>query len=181
MSSSIVFFKSVLSNYFCESAKYRGLKIEYDFVPHEMPAGRPNVMVSVTILCTGVTDPNEFQRLLHGINRKHGSAYDLIAINVVLIQNESLLLSCPYDIYSTSVGKASETLAAVFPYRSFVWESQAMKAIDNKRNECTSKNNSEQDFQEPERQGRDDMEIVEVRVTDEADSMFVESGPVVNF
>lgn len=62
----------------------------------------------------------------------------------------------------------------------YVWDSHAMKIIGNKCNGCSPKSTYEQDEKEAERQGGNEMEMVEVPVNDRADKMSVENGTAFN-
>lgn len=76
-----------------------------------------------------------------------------------------------YEFHCTSIGEALETLGNKSLYCFYVWGSQAIKLIGNETNASSSKNASEQDRTKVECQSRDDVEIVEVLMTDSVDTM----------
>lgn len=59
-------------------------------------------------------------------------------------------------------------------------ENQAMKATDNQSTEFSLKHTSQQDWNETKGQRGDDMEIMEVLVTDTANAMSIENSTTVN-
>lgn len=67
--------------------------------------------------------------------------------------------------------RVSRTIEDVPTYGFHLWHTLVMKVIRNEGEEDSSKKTSEQYRMKAEAQGGDDMEIVEVRLTDTADAV----------
>lgn len=79
-------------------------------------------MQSATISGTGMTDPDEFQRFLRGVNLNSRSGSHLIVINAVVVHQDSFAIPYPYEIPGTSMEKVPKALADVSTYGCDVWD-----------------------------------------------------------
>lgn len=68
MSPSISFFKCDNSNEFKKFEKDRGLKIDSNVLLCKDLYGKPKVSGSARIADRDLTDPEKFQRFLHGVD-----------------------------------------------------------------------------------------------------------------
>lgn len=66
-----------------------------------------------------------------------------------------------------------ESSGDAYEYGFYVWDSEAIKVVINKSNKLSSKNTSEQDEKGGKGPGGDDMELVEVHVTNTVHAMSV--------
>lgn len=129
---------------------------------------------------TDVTNPDDFQRLLHAVDLNHTSGSDQNVIKAMIIQNDTVSITYPYNFQCTSMDDTRYILQNLSEYCCYIRDSEAIKAIGNKRNEYSSKITSEQDQTEGKRQTADDMEIVDVPMTDRENAMSVENGTAAN-
>lgn len=74
----IAFFKSVLRSELVKFAVYCGLTDYNDVILHKKKDCKRKAVCSVAIFCAGVTDPDEFQRLLHGDDHNLVPGSDLL-------------------------------------------------------------------------------------------------------
>lgn len=89
------FFNSALRNDFGKSSEDRSLKIETDVVLYGEKDSRAEVVDRETISVLSVTDSDEFQFRLHGVDLGSGSASDLIVIIGVVIHKNSFRNAYP--------------------------------------------------------------------------------------
>lgn len=83
MSSSIIFFKFVLSSAFGKPVRGGGSKVNTDVVIYEAQVGRTSFVGSATISSAVVTDSDKLYFRFHGIDLSCGSASDLIVMKAV--------------------------------------------------------------------------------------------------
>lgn len=141
----IVLFRSVLCDDSVMTVKDRSLKIYSKVVPYEEQDGSPKVFAFARIAGAGMTDLDEFQRRLYGVDPNHGYGSDLTAISTVVGQKVSFPISYPYKFYCTLMDGVLLLLGDVSTYGVYFWTSQPMKAVINKSSESTPKKISEQD------------------------------------
>lgn len=116
MAHSIAFLKSILGTEFGRSAKGRCLKIQTVIILYEQHAGRPKVVISATFSGAAVTDSDELQRPVHGIDVNRGSGSDVIVIKAAVIHQDSFHTPHPYEFNFFSMHKVREKLAKVSRY-----------------------------------------------------------------
>lgn len=75
----------VSKNDLAKSAKDRFLKIDTDVVICREQIGNPNSVGSATITGSGVSDPEEFLRHLHGVDLNRGLGTDIIVIKALAL------------------------------------------------------------------------------------------------
>lgn len=97
-------FNSVPTNDFGKSGKHRGLKPNTDVILYEELDGRRNGLVSATISGADMTDPDESQSLLHGVDLNRGSGYHLVVMKAAVIHTDSFLIPIP-EFHSVSIDK----------------------------------------------------------------------------
>lgn len=122
-----------------------------------------------------MTDRDEAQRCLLGVDLGPGSSSALFVINSVVIQKNSFSVPVLYEFHCTSIEDVPETLGDRSRSRFCVRDSQAMKAF-GKTQPVLSKITFQQSRNEAEGQSADEMEILQVPVTDTVEAMFVENG-----
>lgn len=103
------------------------------------------VVGSATISNVCVPDLDEIQLRLHGVDLNRWSSSDIIVIKAALIHKDRFPIPYSYELRSSSMEEVSETLGYVFKYGIFVWDSRAMKVIEDKNNESSSNNTSEKE------------------------------------
>lgn len=62
-------------------------------------------MGSATIFGASVADPDEFQRLFHGIDLNRGSGFDLNDMKAVVVNKDSFPMLYPYEFHCMSMEK----------------------------------------------------------------------------
>lgn len=139
ISASKSFSKSIVDNEFGKSAKDCGLKIDTDVVLYERLNGGSEVVVSLSISGAGVSDPDEVQRHLHGVDPGRGSGCYLLVIRALVNHECSFPILYPYGFHCTSNDAVPESLENVSMYGFYVWDSQALKGTGNERNESSLK------------------------------------------
>lgn len=130
MSPSLPFFTSVLGNDFGNAAKYHGREFGIEVVLPKHHNSSIKAVDSVRSSGAGVTDTAEIKRRLHGVDLRHESGSDLIAVKAVVIQNDSFPILYPYVFHCTAMNDWLETLGHASNDRFYVQDSQAMRAID---------------------------------------------------
>lgn len=128
-----------------------------------------------------MTDHDEFQLPLHGVDLNGGPGSNLMSVVAAVIHKDSFLIPYPYELRCASRDKVPETLRHLSKYGFYVSDLQAMKMILNEINQSSSKNTFEQGEKEEEGQDGEEMGMVEVPLTDTVDTMSVENGTSVNF
>lgn len=113
ISPSISVYKSVLGFDFSKSAKEHGLKINATIVLHEDQDVRTKPFGSATISGAVLTDPNEFQRLLHGVNLNHGPGSVFIVMEAVVIKKDNLSIPPPYEFHRNLMDAVPEIFGDV--------------------------------------------------------------------
>lgn len=171
----------MLGNNFGKSQKEHSLKIDTNFMLQEEQGGSSKALGSASISGAGVTTPNESQRLLYGFYLNHGYGSEIIIITLVVVHKHSFPSPHPYEFHSASMDEVPKTLRKASKYGFYVWDSQELKAIGEKRDESSSKNTSHQERKRAECQDGDDFEIVKVPVTDRADATSIENSIAVRF
>lgn len=102
-----------------------------------------------------MTDPNEFQRLLHGDDLNSGLGSSSIVIKAVVVRMDSFHISYRYEFYCTLVQEVRETLGDMSRYGFYIWDSRAMKAVRTKNIEFSSKKKPDEDGNKSHRDGND--------------------------
>lgn len=118
--------------------------------------------------------------MCYGADLIRGSGSDIVFVREVVNQKHSPLISFPYRFYWTSTDDAMETSENVSKYRFYMRDSQHMKVTSNKRNHLSSKLTSWQNRKKVEGQGGEDLNILDVHVTEKVAAMSVESGTAAN-
>lgn len=181
MCPPIAFFKYVLGNEWGKSARDRDLKNYIYVVLYEKRGRRPNNLRSATISATGVTARDEFQRHFHGVHLSLAPGSNLIVIKAVVIQKDSFPIPYLHGLHWTTMYDVPKCLEVVSKNGFSVSDSQAWKPTGNKSSDVSSRRTSTRKWKEAEGQGRHDMEIVELPVTNMADVMSVENSFLVMF
>lgn len=91
-------FKSDLGDYLCKYAKDRDLKIDNHVMIYEGHDCTTKLVDSAGIFGVDMTDTDEFQRRLQGIDLSRKSYSDLVVINAVIAQNDSFTVPRLYKL-----------------------------------------------------------------------------------
>lgn len=83
---------------------------------------------------------NEVQLFLYGIDLNRESHYNVLNIKAFVIHSDGFLIPYPYELPFTLMNKVPETLEDVSKNIFYVWDSQAVKIIENESNKSSSKN-----------------------------------------
>lgn len=150
MSPPIPFFNSTLGNDLGKSAKDHRLKNWHRRRTSGEQDGSGKAVGLVGICGVAVTDRDEFQRFLHGVDLNHGLGTNLIIRKPVVILKDSSSVLYRYEFHCTSIVEILEPLGDVSEYVFYVWDSQTIKVIGNKEKKSSSRNASEQDQKEAE-------------------------------
>lgn len=120
------------------STKDSGLKLGISLVFHEEQYDSPKIVRLVTFSGDNVTNRDEFQRHLHDVGMNSGCKSDIFVINAVMLGKNSLAVLYTHEFQGVSRNKVPGALKGVSTYRFYVGISQALIAIGNRSNECSS-------------------------------------------